>query len=103
MRQAILDLIRWAVNDQAILIIIAGLVAPYFTNWVKSAVRWESRAALILSVAVSAGFAILAAWANGSIHEFRDVIYQAASIYAVAQIYYRTILKIEVPALTKKW
>ena len=75
-----------------LLIVIAGILATYVTAWLKSAVQWKRRAALVLSIVASAGLALLAGWIQGTLNSWPDVAQNFIGIFTVAQIFYNGIL-----------
>jgi len=75
-----------------LLIVIAGILATHLTGWIKSAVQWKRRAALVISILVALGLAILTGWVQGNIANVSDITRNFVAIFAVAQIFYKGII-----------
>lgn len=75
-----------------LLIVVAGIVSTYITEWIKCAIAWKRKAAVILSVVIAAILAVAAGWVGGSINTWSDVLKDLVGVIAVAQIWYNAIV-----------
>lgn len=75
-----------------LLIVAAGIVSTYITEWIKCAVAWKRKAAVVLSVVIAAILAVAAGWVGGTINTWADVLKDLVGVIAVAQIWYNAIV-----------
>ncbi len=90
--QDLLEQFKEIIIKYDLLIVAAGIISTYITEWIKCAIAWKRKAAVVLSIIVAGVLAIAAGWVGGTINTWSDVLKDLVSVIAVAQIWYNAIV-----------